>query len=405
MYSNLRAILLNFNFLNVKNWPIFFLLLVSFWLFFYQLGSYPLLDPDEPRYVEASKVMMQTGEWKYIFFNEKVRWDKPPLFYWCVASSLKMVGVSEFAGRLPSAIASIMIIAILFWMITSFEDLKVGLYSGLILGTSLLFFIVGHLAITDMVLCLCMTASLWMFFRVAFQNKLNNWPGIYIFMSLGVLTKGPVAVLLPGLIILVNLFCSFKKESWRQFHFIWGGMIVFALSSPWFILQMKTYGMEYFEYFFLKHNVKRFISDELGHQEIWFFIPFIAFVGGLPWSLFIPGAIRSFLKEKKYLNKKIITFFLSWSLIPLAFFTIARAQVPTYILMIFVPFSSLIGKYFDQRLFYHKGSIWFWLVNVILSFITLSILPAYILFREKYNIEIPFIMLIIPFAIFSLGLA
>lgn len=327
----------------------FALLILSLGLlvFFFRLGSIPLLDPDEPRYAESAREMMESGDTINPQLNGENRWDKPVLFYWAILWSYKIYGISEWAARFPSALlALVTILAGFFWAKRQGDSLW-GLWASLILMTNIEFCVVGRLAITDMMLSFFQTLALILAFESWRTHSFRTIFFVYIAAAFAFLTKGPIGLLLPGLIFLIFLSLS------RDFYYLKrarlaAGMTIFcAIALPWYLIEGFLY-KDFFRYFFVLHNVKRFATNELRHNEPFFYYIGIIAVGFLPWSLFVPRALG---KAFRNLWKEPINLYLTvWFLMGLLFFSISHAKLPTYILSIFFPLSFLVARFLGDVL-------------------------------------------------------
>ncbi len=194
---------------------IFFI--VSFLLFSFLTWDFPLISPDEPRYAETAREMLSSGNFITPYLNGIPRLAKPILFYWLEAISMKIFGVNEFATRLPSVISASALVSLsfLFGYINRF-----GILTGIITMTSIAVFLSSKLAITDMLLNFFICSSL-VFFYLSFDQEtnkkalgkivLNYWLIIsFVCMGFGFLTKGPVAIFIPGVII--TSFLLYKNQ-------------------------------------------------------------------------------------------------------------------------------------------------------------------------------------------------
>ena len=203
------------------------LLIVGFIAFFWHLGNTGLVDETEPLFAEAARQMTVTGNWITPYFNEETRFDKPPLIYWLMAMGYQVIGVNEWAVRLPSAVSAISLMILGFYTLRRFGVLNQNFTQPQKLQQSWLVAIIGaslmalnihtilwaRTGVSDMLLSGFMGNALFCFFMGynssvnSQQSKLPNlwYLCFYILIALAVLTKGPVGIVLPGLII----FCFF----------------------------------------------------------------------------------------------------------------------------------------------------------------------------------------------------
>ena len=203
--------------MRIKNYWFIFLFAAILYLAF--LGGYPLFDKDEPYYAESAREMIERNSFVIPYFNYVPRYEKPILFYLLEVISFKTFGVNEFAARLPSALMALGLLLINYFFAKRIDaNSRFALYSSLILATSLEFFILARMSITDMTLNFFISTSLLSFFvfyeKNLFSDETKAKP-LFLYLSAmaiagGVLTKGPIAILLPGLIVCVFLLFTGK---------------------------------------------------------------------------------------------------------------------------------------------------------------------------------------------------
>lgn len=333
---------------------------LSVLLFFFQLGSPSLFDVDEAVYAESAREMVTTGDWITPQYNYANRYDKPVLFYWLISSAYRLFGVSEFAARFWSAVFGCGIVVMSYHFLCRVGGRRWGVLSAIILATSLEVILLSHAAITDMTLALFMTASLFCFFlgHTAGEGRTKRWWywGLYLNMALAVLTKGPVGIVIPGLVILLFLFYTGRiPEGLREMRLFSGGAIFLLVALPWYVIEIGVNGWEYIDAFFIKHNFTRYTGVVSGHgAPIYYFIPVIL-LAFFPWSAFLPyGLIRSFRigrSKDHYTHKDLAILFASfWFLIVLVFFSISKTKLPGYILPLAPAIAILVGWIWDEML-------------------------------------------------------
>ena len=274
---------------------ILWLLLISWLAFFWNLGSTGLVDETEPLFAEAARQMTVTGDWITPFFNGVPRFDKPPLIYWLMAIAYQTFGVNEFAARLPSALAGFALTSCCFYTLRYFGSPTEAMSNGCCstqdsrlsvpyrrsiqwqswlvayLGSAMvalnpLTLLFGRLGYSDMLLSASFGGALVAFFLGYAQPEQRTtqarcYLAFYILSALAVLTKGPVGVVLPGLIIsCFLLYVGRAKEVIGEMRLVRGALIFLALSLPWYILVTLYNGKAYVKSFFEYHNFERFTS-------------------------------------------------------------------------------------------------------------------------------------------------
>ncbi len=302
--------------MNNQKYLLIGLIIFSFLLFFHKLGSYTLFDVDEAVFSEATREMIETGDWitpKYNYIN---RYDKPALFYWLMASSYSVFGVNEFAARFWSALTGVFLIAATFLFAKRIDEKIYGLLSGFILATSVEIIGLAHSAITDMTLTFFIAASLYLFFLSMEGQDKRLYLISYALMALAVLTKGPIGIAIPAMAIIPYLILTKRfKDILKEAQLFSGAIIFLAIVLPWYMLEIRANGWEYISAFFLKHNIHRFTSVNSGHSgPIFYYLPVIL-IGFFPWSAFLPYAIYKLtprnLKDLN-LNSRLMLFSVIW---------------------------------------------------------------------------------------------
>ncbi|HWP49016.1 MAG TPA: phosphatase PAP2 family protein [Candidatus Limnocylindrales bacterium] len=336
------------------------LILFSGFLFFYGLTGFTLFDVDEAVFSEATREMMETGNWITPQYNYSNRYDKPILFYWLMALSYKLFGVNEFGARFWSPTMAVALVIMTFYFLRRTMDIQVALLGALILSTCLEMYYLSHVAVTDMTLCFFITAALYTFFLGhQSSNETKKWwyRSCYIFMALATLTKGPIGVVLPLLAVVPFLIAT---DTWRQTlkeGRIFSGILLFlAVTGPWYILEIAINGWDYINKFFIFHNVTRYLAPDRGHKGPIYFYLGIILVGFFPWSTFLPHALSRVIStrigELKRSAKIDPLSFLatSWFFTTLLFFTFAKTKLPNYVLPLFPAMAILTGRWWSDYL-------------------------------------------------------
>lgn len=391
--------------LKIKEWQpaktwglaILWLLVIGFLAFFWNLGSTGLIDETEPLFAEAARQMTVTGDWITPYFNGVTRFDKPPLIYWLMAIAYSTFGVNEFAARLPSALAGFALTSLLFYTLRQFGGwgifkpnptpdaaqtgntsimqwqswLVAGLGSAMVaLNPITLFF--GRTGYSDMLLSLCFGGSLLAFFvgyAQPAQPKIQErwYLAVYVLLGLGVLTKGPVGIVLPGLIIVTFLVYLGKiKEVLREMQVVRGALIFIVITVPWYILVTLQNGEAYIDSFFGVHNFERFTNVVNQHQGPIYFHFLIVLIGFAPWSIGLPSAITSIKVWQRQRWQKLPRqahlglFALFWFVIVLGFFTIAVTKYFSYTLPLMPAAAILLALWWSEQIvqgqIFHQSS-------------------------------------------------
>jgi 4-amino-4-deoxy-L-arabinose transferase-like glycosyltransferase len=251
--------------------------------------SYPLLEPDEGRYAEISREMFATGEWIVPTLYFQPYFDKPPMFYWLIASSFRFFGVSPHSARMVPALAAFLTVTATFLFGARVAGVRIGFMGALILILSAGFVNLGRVLILDGVLTLAVSLSLFGAFE-AIRGGCFHWQW-WLFSALscaaGVLIKGPIAFVL--LAPPIGLHCWLTEARMRPRWWAWMiyVAVVVGISAPWFVAIMVR-EPNYASHFLWRHHVLRFFGKAFHPQPVWYYLPVVC-IAFFPWSLlFVP---------------------------------------------------------------------------------------------------------------------
>ena len=329
-------------------------------LFFYKLDALSLFDVDEPRYAETARIIVETGDWITPRFNGEIRYDKPILFYWLIAISYKIFGINEFAARFWSATFATALVFFLFFLIKKFDSIRFALISSLILSTSAGIILLSRASITDMTLAFFISSSLFCFYLGYKSNeKIKKYYYLlfYVSMGLSTLTKGPVGIAIPFLVIIFfTLINGTFRSTLGELKIFYGLFTLAIIILPWNLAMFKLHGEKFINETFIRHNFTRFTGIVSGHRgSLFYFIPVII-IGFFPWSILLPSSISSLItriKRTSLTTKEFsdINFFaFIWFLVVFIFFSISKTKLPTYITPLYPPMAILVGKLLDDIL-------------------------------------------------------
>lgn len=332
---------------------IFMMVLLFIPLFLFYLSVPGLWDEDESVYTEISRQMMLRHDLVGTYFNYEPRYDKPPLNFWINVAFYKVFGMNEFTSRIGSTIFGFLSLILVYLFGLKLFNKRTGIIAALMLGTGFLFFIETQLALIDTSLTFFIGLTLYFFYRGFTEEKPTFLIVMGIPLGLGILAKGPVALVLTGAIALIFwLFQTIKhKANWHAL-FNWqlfaGFLIAAAICLPWYFAMWFRYGMDFIQSHFGYHMIERFTKPIEGHGGQWYFSLYyiiMLFFGFMPWSAYIPGSFALAIKRWSESN---LFFILSWALITFGFFTIAQTKLPGYTLPLFLPCALLMGYWWDQ---------------------------------------------------------
>jgi len=309
---------------------------------FNNLGGIPLLDPDEPVYAETPREMIVFGDYVSPRIYGDYWYDKPPMYYWLVAGSFKLLGMNEFTARFPAAFLAVVCVAMVYRSMSRFFSRRSGVISGLVLATSIEYFYLGKAAVTDSTLTVFFTMALLFFLEQKYYL-------FYFFCALATVTKGPIGILLPGLIICIWLLVT------RQFNRIKtmkipGGVILFLLvAGPWYWAMYHIHGSAFLDGFIGLNNITRFTSPEHGKNLGWYYFIPVLLIGFFPWTALLGQTVRKALAAKTKEEVFQLRFIMIWAMIIFIFFSISSTKLISYILPMYPPLSMLVGWYLDTE--------------------------------------------------------
>lgn len=332
-------------------------------IFFFKLGSYPLFDLDEPRYAESAREMIERGNWITPYFNYEVRFEKPVFFYWLIILAYKTFGLSEFSARFFSAVSASAMVGMLYAFGRHFISRQYGLFSALILASSLMMIGIGRMAITDMTLSCFMTGSTLCLFMAAHRN-LKWWLAAGIVTGFGILTKGPVALVIPGAIFTIYTLLTgqFKRcilNRWMPLAIL----TAVGIAAPWYVAIYQENGPIFIESQ-LMNNLTRYSDVVSGHKQPPYFYTLVLLAGFMPWTPYLPAALRQLwtdFKQRRSLAAQpnfqylIPLFSTGWIAFVFLFFSVSNTKLLTYILPLFPALALLTASAWERFAISPKG--------------------------------------------------
>ncbi|MBW6502211.1 MAG: glycosyltransferase family 39 protein [Bacteroidales bacterium] len=321
--------------------------LVSLVIFSAGIRKSSIYIVDESRNAQCAWEMMHSDDHIIPTFNGQLRTDKPPLHYYFMMAGYSIWGKNAFAARFFSSFTGALLMLVLFLFVYTYTSRSVALWTLTSLLSSIHWVIEFHLSVPDPYLISFIGFGLMAFFHYVETSRNNSLFAMYICFSLAFTAKGPVAIALPGIIILLYLLLL-KILTWnfiRKLMPLTGIAIFLLIAAPWYLLVWKATDGEWIKGFFLDHNINRFAVSREGHGGV-FVITLIYFaVGLLPYFVFIWGVVHN-----AWINRhlRLILFSSLIVFVFLAFFSVSRTKLPNYAMPCF-PFAAIIlGCYLDK---------------------------------------------------------
>lgn len=340
--------------------------------FSWNIWGFPLFDLDEGAFSAATSEMLHRGDYLTTYLNGELRFDKPILIYWLQAASVSLLGVNEMAFRLPSSIAAVLWAFAVYRFAKRYMDGQVANIAIWMMSAAFMMIIMSHAATADAVLNLLITLTLFNIYHYFSTGETRYIYLTYLWMGLGVLCKGPIAVLIPLVVsILFALWDQRWRSLWSAIFYPKAWLLFFAIALPWYVLEYIEQGQKFIDGFFLKHNVGRFTATMHNHAGyVWYYIPVILLVimpfGG--WLL------QMLLHVRRVVSDSLGRFLLIWFAFVFLFFSFSQSQLPHYMLYGTVPILLLMAR--NYRLV-----TWRWLAFLPVLLLSLLVLALPLLLQ------------------------
>lgn len=322
--------------------------------FFAGLGRPAIGDSDEAFYAEAAREMLASGNWLTPHYNFEPRFQKPILSYWLIAAGYAAAGVGEAAARTPSALAGLALALLTAACGRRWYDERTALWAGAIVATAFGYFSVARSALPDLPLAFFVTLATW----AAITGTLDRparplaWAAVAgLSAGLGALTKGPVAFVLPAIVIAPLWWIERHTRAVSLAWLATATAVAALVTVPWYAAMAHVHGLAYLHEFLLGDNVERFATARFNHpRPPWFYVPVVA--GGLmPWTLLGAGLlplVRRWWHTPGPMDRSTMRL-LVWASLPLLFFTASIGKQPRYVLPVLPPLALLLAAGLARR--------------------------------------------------------
>jgi 4-amino-4-deoxy-L-arabinose transferase-like glycosyltransferase len=338
--------------------------------------SLPLIDRDEPRFAEASREMIERGNYIVPYFNNQLRLDKPPLTYWAQVACYRILGENDFAARFPSAIAAALTALVIFTWGRRLDSVGAGSWAAIIFTLSLQTFIHAKAAVADMWLVLFMTLAYWAAYEllvgsnraaarpaVVPYHQTRWWLTLYLSLALGFLAKGPIAWT-PIVTVAFLIIYTRDWQQFRRFKFVRGILFTLFVVALWGIPALiQTHG-EFFSVGIGRHVVGRSLTTMEGHgaSSLWMYLLLLSFyfvtvfISFFPWSIKLPWLVRKLWQKRSaganvpgYSGNPIDTYLVAGIAIIFIIFTLIKTKLPHYTLPAFPLLALLLARHWQER--------------------------------------------------------
>ncbi len=305
--------------------------LAAFVLFTYGLGASTLWDQDEAKYVEVSREILQTGDLFTLRIDGAPWFVHPPLFMWMQALLGKFFGFTEFTVRFWSAVSGAGIVAATFLLGRFLYGSTVALLAGAMTATTFQILLQARLAVFDPTLVFFMLLALYMYL-VAYttgSRRAHLWA--WVWAGLATITKGPIGLLLPAMVI-VGLWAVRRDWGrWREIPLL-GPVIYAVVGLSWYIIETIRHGEAFLKSavgYYLFNRFFGVVEEQSGPW--WFYVP-VLIVGAFPWTAFVPSAVAWLLQRRRDLGSQVV---LLWCGITVVFYSLAGTKLANYVLPVY----------------------------------------------------------------------
>lgn len=330
------------------------LLLLAGLTFLVGLGAPPMTDSDEAFYAEAAREMVESGDWLTPYYNYEPRFQKPILYYWATAATFAATGPGAGAARLWAAFSGIALVFVTAAIARRWYDDDTALLAGAIVATSFGYVALGRMALPDLPLALFVTATIGACL-VAVGDRVprpRQWLiGAAVMAALGFLTKGPLALVLPGVVIVPILAIERRQSRVGLADVAVAALVFAAIAAPWYLAMWAQHGSAYLDSFFVGDNLERFATDRFNEPRPWWYYGPVIVGGVAPWSPFLLlglGAAVRVLTGRGGPGS-LETRLAIWAGAPLSLLTLSIGKQPRYVLPLLPPLALLLAHGIMER--------------------------------------------------------
>lgn len=316
-------------------------------IWFSNLEYRKLVNPDEGRYAEIPREMVASGDWTTPRLNDIKYFEKPALQYWATAAAYTLFGEHQWTARLWSGLTGFLGVLMVFFTGRRLFGAQAGRYAALVLGSSLLWVLIGHVNTLDMGVSFFLSAAVCAFLlaqhdgadaRARARWMLAAWAAL----AFAVLSKGLIGLVLPGTALVLY---ALLERDWRlvgRLRLVAGVALLLALTLPWFVAVSRA-NPEFFRFFFIYEHFERFLTKQHGrYQPPYYFIP-VLLAGMLPWTVTLIDALARAWKRETQRRFQSQRFLLVWAAVVFLFFSVSGSKLVSYILPMFPALALLVG--------------------------------------------------------------
>ena len=329
-----------------------FLIIILGIFFSFEMGNRPFASPDEGRYVEIPREMVVSGDYITPRLDGMKYFEKPPLFYWMQAATIRVAGINETSMRFWIVLFAILGCLSVFYVGAKCYSRNIGVTASGILATSLIYYCHSRIILLDLVLSIFLCGSLWAFFLAFVKENQSKIPKKYLIVlmyalsALACMTKGLIGAVLPGFVVFLWMLLTNNWKKLKEILYIPGILVFLAIFLPWHILvAQKNHDFLYY-YFVVEHFLRYATKLHFRYQPAWFFIPIIV-AGMIPWTGFSLVAFKNLVKKSFDKNSEHI-FLACWIFGIFGFFSFSHSKLIPYILPIVPPIALITALFIEK---------------------------------------------------------
>ncbi|MFY9822428.1 MAG: phospholipid carrier-dependent glycosyltransferase, partial [Thermoanaerobaculia bacterium] len=314
------------------------------------MGSFPLLDPDEGRYAEIPREMLQRDDFVTPHLDGVLYFEKPPLYYWLNAAAAAVLPSPEIASRLAGACFGLAGLGLAWLLGGAMGGRRTGLLAAVVLGTSPLYVTLARAAIIDMTVTFFLSATLTCFWLAQERDAADAdrrarllWHGAFAAAALATLAKGLIGIVIPGMVVFLFLLFTRRWSVLRRVPWVSGSLLFLAIAAPWHVLAARR-NPDFLWFYFIHEHVLRYATSEALRQQPFWFFGAVLLVGLLPWSGLFPAAAALFRRAPERLrDRPHLVFLLTWAGFVVVFFSASRSKLVPYVLPALPPLAVLMA--------------------------------------------------------------
>ena len=301
-------------------------------LTFYRLGAGTLWDQDETKYAQVAREILQTGDPVTLHVNGGPWYVHPPLYMWLVAATGRVAGFSTFTVRFWSGVFSVVAVYATMLLGRALFNARTGLLAGAVLAVTFHFLVQSRLAVFDTVLVAFMLLAAYSGVRGYQTGRRGDYLRFFVFAGLATLTKGPIGLVLPGLVMVAFVTARRAWPRWREVPWTAGFILYVLIGLSWYAAETVLHGGTFIRVVLGYYGVGRFFGVVENQAGPWYYYAPILIIGAFPWTAFWPAAGVWHWRRRREDGS---LFILLWCGVVVVFYSLAQTKLPNYVLPVY----------------------------------------------------------------------